>query len=36
MTRITKKEWYSLGGIENPKLYRVYKFFQWRYYKTVV
>lgn len=35
MTRITKREWDSLGGLRNPDLCRIMKGNRWRYYKHV-
>jgi hypothetical protein len=33
--RITKKEWISLGGLENPKLSRKQVSNKWQYFKSV-
>ena len=31
--KITKKEWYAMGGFANPKLYRKWTGKCWAYYK---
>lgn len=31
-TRITKAEWYRLGGFSNPSLYRIQRGKAWKYY----
>lgn len=33
--RITKREWYQLGGLKNPRLFRVDRYGYWEYYRDV-
>lgn len=32
--RITKREWYRLGGFKNPDLFRKHNGRCWEYYRT--